>query len=215
MSDGEIVRRRAVVSAGGARLIGELVVPSAPRGVVVLVGPGERASLASSGIADQVRRHGSVATLVMDLVTSDEDGAGDHARFQVPLLAERLSTITDWVVTADETRSLPVGYFATGIPAAAAIVTSSTRPEVRAVVCHAGRVDLAGVALEAVRVPTLLVVAAADDVMLALNRSARSHMRARTELATIPGPAHIIGDPDLETEVAQRASAWFGRCFFG
>ena len=109
----------------------------------------------------------------------------------------------------DDTRHLPIAYFATGSGAAAAIAAASSRSDVRGIVSSSGRPDLAGAALEAVRVPTLLIVAEEDDALLALNRSARSRLRA-SELAVV-ACGSPLDHPGAREEVARRAGAFYDR----
>jgi putative phosphoribosyl transferase len=204
----------AVVIPGGAKLTGELTVPRDARGIVVfatLCGCGRR-SAASRWLAEQLRGRAGVGTLLFDLFTPAEDHSDGDAgalRFEVPLLAERLSAATDWALTSGETRHLPIAYYGVGAGAAAALVAASSRSEVRAVVSWAGRPDLAGAALEAVRTPSLLLVSEDDDELHTQNRSARSRLPA-SELAALPGggPRGAESDAPLD-EIARRASAFF------
>lgn len=208
MSGGE-GHARAVSIAAGAKLGGELALPTNARGLVVLATAGDGGTAAENcrEVAAQLRSRIDVGTLVFDLLTPEERERGGA---DVSLLAQRLSAGTDWALADDETRHLPIAYFATGSGAAAALAAASSRSDVRGVVSSSGRPDLAGAALEAVRVPTLLIVTEEDDALLALNRSARSRLRA-SELAVVVGCGHALDDPGAREEVARRAGAFYER----
>ncbi|AKU98122.1 hypothetical protein AKJ09_04786 [Labilithrix luteola] len=206
---------------------GELTLPTYARGLVVFACTGlasrRRPSLKTT--VERIRRNVEVATLVVDLLTPDEDEPGPqtphpfgdhearHAGPNVTALAQRLYAATDWVLTEPNASHLRIGYYASGVAAAAALVTASTRPDVRAIVSTAGRADLAGQALEAVLVPTLFIASEADDIALASNRSARGRLRGKSELALLGGAganANLESGQVLE-ELTSVASEWFAR----
>lgn len=172
-----IERKAVTIRVGAASLEAELVLPASATAVVLHAGLRDDAR----ALADRLAREARFASLLVDLrVPADDGQPADLA-----LLAQRLAVVTDWITMHEALRWIPFGYSATGIAAAAALVTASARREVRAVVCRSGRPDLAGAALENVRVPTLLVVDEADDALVALNRSARPRLRT-SELAVVP-----------------------------
>lgn len=83
-----------IVPAGGALLDGDLGVPPGAQGVVVFAhGSGSgRHSPRNRYVASVLRRAG-LATLLMDLLTPDEeraDAGTRHLRFDVGMLSERL-----------------------------------------------------------------------------------------------------------------------------
>lgn len=177
-------RERIDVRVGRALLHAELVAPEHARGVVV-----------DAGFADAIDRDRllaehlarmEIATLSLPLLTEDEQAreASSLLRFEVPLLAQRIAVAVDWVLAHAELRYVPVVLSASNTAAAAALLTASGRTDVRAVVARDGRPDLAGAALERVRVPAYLVVADDDDERVALNRSSRARLRA-SELVTV------------------------------
>lgn len=190
---------RVAVRVSHVELAGELVIPEAAKAVVVHGGFVDRVapSRAAHAIAEQLARRAGIASLVVDLLTEDEDGGeGDAAplRFEVALLAQRLAAATDWALAQPPLRHLPIGYAAEGTAAAAALLAASARTDVRAIASRAGRPDLAGGALENVRIPTLLVVVEDDDVLVAHNRNARTRLRG-SELA-------LVAQATMEARVA-------------
>src|SRR5688572_9551033 len=93
-------------------LKGILAVRERATGLIVFAhGAGSsRFSPRNQFVARQLRRAG-LATLLMDLLTASEeatDEAGQTARrFDIPLLADRLTAIVDWTAARPETRDLP------------------------------------------------------------------------------------------------------------
>lgn len=177
--DESISRSSARIRVRRAELEGDLVLPANAAAVVIRAGRRDDAQRLVEHLADRAR----IASLSVDLRVGDEPP-------DLAMLAERLAVVTDWVVMHDTLRCLPLAYCASGVDAAVALVTASARSEVRAVVARAGRPDLAGGALESVRVPTLLVVDEADEALVALNRSARPRLRT-SELATVARDAML------------------------
>ena len=177
--DESISRGVVLIRVRGAELEADLLLPANAVAVVIRAGRRDDAQ----GLVQHLAEHRRIASLSVDLRVGDEPP-------DLAMLAQRLAVVTDWVVMHDALRWLPLAYCASGIDAAAALVTTSARSEVRAVVARAGRPDLAGGALENVRVPTLLVVDEADDALVALNRSARPRLKT-SELAIVSRDAML------------------------
>jgi dienelactone hydrolase len=164
----------------------------------------------------RVLRDAGLATLLMDLLTAEEEAADrdtGHLRFDIGLLAERLVAATDWLGRAPETAGFRVGYFGASTGAAAALVAAAGRPEkVGAVVSRGGRPDLAGDALPRVRAPTLLLVGGFDGPVIGLNRQALERLgSAEKQLVIIPGATHLFPEPGALEEVARLATDWLSR----
>jgi len=200
--------------AAGAVLEGDLGVVEGAMGLVLFAhGSGSsRHSPRNRAVAAELRRRG-LATLLADLLTVDEDRADSatgQLRFDMGLLAQRLSAITAWATLQPATESLPMGYFGASTGAGAALIAAAEGSrDVRAVVSRGGRPDLAGDELALVQAPTLLVVGGADPVVLDLNRAAQRRMRAETELAIVPGATHLFEEPGALEQVAALAGDWF------
>jgi pimeloyl-ACP methyl ester carboxylesterase len=156
-----------------------------------------------------------LATLLGDLLTPNEeeiDVHTAHLRFDIELLAERLAGATDWLIHYSDTRRRPIGYFGASTGAAAALVAAARRPEaVEAVVSRGGRPDLAGVALEHVRAPTLLVVGENDSLVIDLNVAAYAQLRCEKQLIIVPRATHLFEESGAIEEVAVLARKWFER----
>jgi putative phosphoribosyl transferase len=204
------------VSAGPAELEGSLAVPEGARGVVLFAhGSGSgRHSPRNRQVAGVLRGAG-LATLLIDLLTEDEEAEDlrtGHLRFDIGLLADRLSGATDWLARNPDTQELRVGYFGASTGAGAALVAAAERPEaVGAVVSRGGRPDLAGALLSRVAAPTLLIVGGEDEPVISMNREALAQLRSEREIEVVPGATHLFEEPGKLGEVACLASDWFTR----
>ena len=201
-----------VIPAGAVRLSGTLTLPPYPLGIVVFVhGSGSsRLSPRNRFVADELVA-ANLGTLLFDLLTPAEAASRENV-FDIPLLAERLRSVTEWLAARPATADLRVGYFGASTGAAAALVAAAdaraTRP-IGAVVSRGGRPDLAGDALGRVTAPTLLIVGERDDVVLQLNEEACRQLRCEKELAVVPRATHLFEEPGALEEVARLAAAWF------
>jgi hypothetical protein len=74
-----------------------------------------------------------------------------------------------------------------------------------------GRVDLAGDALQRVRVPVLLVVGGADGETLRHNRDALRALPASARLRVVPDAGHTFEEPGALGAVAEHAVRWLER----
>ena len=165
-------------------------------------------------VAEALHR-GSIATLLADLLTEDEEALDQHTaelRFDIGLLARRLTAITDWIGEQDNLNKIPLGYFGASTGAAAALISAADRPRVaRAIVSRGGRPDLAGDTLGRVVSPCLFIVGGSDQVVLDLNREAIARLPATTErrLEMIPGATHLFEEYGALDRVAELARDWF------
>ena len=204
------------IPAGEVELDGDLAVPPRVRGVVLFAhGSGSsRHSPRNRQVAAALQR-AEYATLLMDLLTNDEEAIDQRTRehrFDIGLLAARLSAAVDWLARRDDTAGLPLALFGASTGAAAALVTAAERADrVRLVISRGGRPDLAGPALGAVRAPTLLVVGGADEEVLRLNQEAAARMSAPVDLRVVPGATHLFAEPGALEDVIDLAVAALDR----
>ena len=165
-------------------------------------------------VATALQRAG-YGTLLMDLLTGPEeevDARTRQLRFDIGLLAGRLTEAADWLGVAEGTAGLPLAIFGASTGAAAALITAAERSErVGAVVSRGGRPDLAGEALARVRAPTLLVVGGADTGVLELNRAAAARLAAEHDVAVVPGATHLFPEPGALEQVVGRTVDWLDR----
>jgi predicted phosphoribosyltransferase/pimeloyl-ACP methyl ester carboxylesterase len=197
-------------------LAGDLRLPHAARGLVIFAhGSGSSRLSPRNRHVARVLEEGGFATLLMDLLTEDEEAVDlrtRRLRFDIGLLADRLIRTTDWVGAQSDVGRLPVGYFGASTGAAAALIAAAERPDrVRAVVSRGGRPDLAGDALRRVTQPTLLIVGGDDVPVIDLNRQALAQLRGEKRLEIVPRATHLFEEPGALEHVARLARSWFDR----
>jgi putative phosphoribosyl transferase len=210
-----ITRTRSVrVDIGGRWLVGDLAIPPRAYGLVLFAhGSGSgRLSPRNQHVARTLDDRG-LATLLIDLLTEQEeliDRRTAHLRFDIDLLADRLTAVADWIHGDEEVSPLPIGLFGASTGAAAALITAARRPRlVAAVVSRGGRPDLAGPALAEVVAPTLLIVGERDTAVIGLNEEAMARMHTEVRLEIVPGATHLFEEPGALDRVARLAGDWF------
>ena len=192
--------RLIYIPVGRAEIQGDLHIPEKSTSIVVFAhGSGSsRQSPRNKYVADVLNDAG-IATLLIDLLTTDEeliDFQTARLRFDIDLLADRLTTVTHWLRGQSATDKLHLGYFGASTGAAAALVAAGREPEfVEAIVSRGGRPDLAGSWLKKVQAPTLLIVGGNDKVVIELNYQAAAELRAEHRLEIIPNAAHLFEEP--------------------
>jgi dienelactone hydrolase len=210
---GEVIERSVLVPPAG--LEGDLVIPEKATAVIAFAhGSGSSRHSPRNRYVAQVLQEGGLATLLFDLLTAEEeriDMRTAHLRFDIGLLARRLSEATAWLKQDADTRDLLVGYFGASTGAAAALVAAAQRPkDVFAVVSRGGRPDLAGVALPLVKASTLLIVGGEDTPVIAMNQDALRQLRMdEKKIEIVPGATHLFEEPGTLEKVAVLARDWF------
>ena len=205
------------IRAGAALLEGDLAIPERAVGVVVFAhGSGSSRFSNRNRAVARTLENGGFATLLLDLLTREEEATDVHTReyrFDIARLAERVIAAIDWAGGQSDVSALPFACFGASTGAAAALIAAAHRSyAVRAVISRGGRPDLAGDALPRVQAPTLLIVGGADDVVFDLNRQAMQHMQsAHVELEIIPGATHLFEEPGTLEEVSLLALGWCRR----
>ncbi|MBB5495991.1 dienelactone hydrolase [Paraburkholderia sp. MM5384-R2] len=112
------------IPSGGVTLDGILAVPQEPSGVVAFAhGSGSsRFSRRNRDVAAVLQQAG-LATLLFDLLTADENDQDIETglyRFDIPLLARRLTDAIDWLKALPATAAFDVGLFGASTGAGAA-----------------------------------------------------------------------------------------------
>jgi dienelactone hydrolase len=207
--------KSVVINLAEASLHGDLSLPENARGVVIFThGSGSsRHSPRNRFVAERINEEG-LGTLLMDLLTEEEERIDDvtrELRFDIGLLARRVSQVVTWARQQKSLRQLDIGLFGSSTGAAAALVAAADSAEVKAVVSRGGRPDLAGKALMRVNCPTLLIVGGDDDVVIELNEAAKAQMSCLTELVVVPRATHLFEEPGTLERVAELAAEWFAR----
>lgn len=198
------------IAAGAATMEGMLELLATPIGIVLFAhGSGSsRFSPRNKQVAAELRDAG-IATLLLDLLTPEED-ATYRNRFDIQVLAARLHAAATWLGTEPLTAPLPLGLFGASTGAAAALrVAADSGTGIAAVVSRGGRPDLAGPALAQVLAPTLLIVGGEDGVVVDLNREALAALSGEKALEIVPGATHLFEEPGALEVVAELATNWF------
>ncbi|MDG6915329.1 MAG: dienelactone hydrolase family protein [Nitrososphaerota archaeon] len=196
-----------------AYLPGELAVPEGANDLVIFAhGSGSSRLSPRNAEVARVLHDARIGTLLFDLLTEKEDQVYDN-RFDIDLLAERLTGATRWV-QSHAPRQMRMGFFGASTGAAAALQASTRLPEVAAVVSRGGRPDLAWGYLGEVTAPTLLIVGGRDEDVLELNRRALGRLslgEGEKKLVVVPGATHLFEEAGALETVAGEARDWFAR----
>jgi putative phosphoribosyl transferase len=212
--DDQVEETTVHIPVGRVTLEGDLAIPAAAGGIIVFAHGSGSSRLSSRNrlVAQHLQSEG-LATLLFDLLTSVEekiDSYNMQLRFDIGLLAERLSGVTGWVKTQKETEKLAIGYFGASTGAAAALIAENAHQDVvKAVVSRGGRPDLAGPALALVKAPTLFIVGGEDHQVITLNEQAMAKVQAVKKMTIVPGATHLFEEPGTLELAADLAAYWF------
>jgi dienelactone hydrolase len=210
LAQAQIVR----IPAGRVTLNADLVVPTDARGIVLFAhGSGSSRHSHRNQFVARALQESSFGTLLMDLLTTEEvhlDNQTRELRFDIMLLARRLTATVDWLASQPSFSKLPIGIFGASTGAAAALVSAAERPDlVKSVVSRGGRPDLAADALSRVQAPTLMIVGGYDDAVQELNEQARARMKSEVKIRIVPRATHLFEEPGALSQVADFAAGWF------
>jgi dienelactone hydrolase len=202
------------IPAGRATLNADLVVPADAKGIILFAhGSGSGRHSHRNQFVARTLQQSDFATLLMDLLTLEEEHVDNQSRefrFDIDLLADRLTAAVTWTRQQPILQHLPIGLFGASTGAAAAIVAAARQPDaVRAVVSRGGRPDLAGDALTTVKAPTMLIVGSHDEAVLVLNEQAKAKMTGEVVLKVVPRATHLFEEPGALAQVADLAVSWF------
>jgi putative phosphoribosyl transferase len=193
----------------GTPLPGLLDLPERPSGVVVFAQGfgGVRTNPHTALLAERLGAAG-LGTLRIELI--DEANAIDpcHAS-NVEVLSGRLERAVHWLRHRPDTAVLPCALFGAGTGAAAALLLAA-RPGSRidAVVCDAGRPDLAGTHLAEVRAPTLLLAGTHDRGEIPLLSEVRQRLAGPSDLILVPSASGGNGTPQELAVTADVVAGW-------
>lgn len=202
------LHQQIMIQAGNKKLTAELTIPPGADAIILFARSGIDAHLNSRdrAAALQLQKAG-FGTLLSDLLTETEVVASKE--FDIDLLTARLLIVSKWLIHRDLFSHYKLGYFAVSFAAAAAIKAAVCLEEqIGAVVCRAGRTDLAADVLPELQAPTLLVVGSLDLPILHLNREALDSLSCIKQFEVIQGTTHLF-QGDKVNQVAALAVSWF------
>ena len=203
-----------VIATANVGLEGYLTIPEGSRAVIAFAhGSGSsRFSRRNRQVAANLNDHG-FATLLFDLLgphENERDQLTREYRFDIPLLARRLTEAVRWLRFRDETREMDIGLFGASTGAGAALITAAQVPEdIGAVVSRGGRPDLADGALPEVKAPVLMIVGERDPDVIKLNREADERLQCESRIDIVPNATHLFEEPGTLEEVERLAADWF------
>jgi putative phosphoribosyl transferase len=209
----ELDEREVSIAVPGGTLGARRFLPQRPRAAVVVGHPGALRHLTSrERFAAGLLARAGFATLLVDLLTDDEDARDGSAGEDVPLLALRLSSVGHWLARERALGELPLGYLGVDGAAAAALVAAAfDGGRVFAVVTRGGHPERAGASLLLTHVPTLIIHGLDDVPAQTAFTGARwsagdSHLRQRLVL---PVSSSALGDGPALDRVMSASAAWF------
>ncbi len=208
------IQHPVTIPSKNVYLNGFILIPEEARGVVIFVhGSGSSRFSSRNQYVASTLNEGKYATLLFDLLTSQEDiidNVTREFRFDIHLLASRLIDVIHWCNKEFAPSHFPIGLFGSSTGGGAALVAAAQEPQlVNAIVSRGGRPDLAGNYLPQVKAPTLLIVGGDDEVVIGLNQQAMSQMNCVTQLDIVPGATHLFEEPGKLLEVSNLAKKWF------
>lgn len=208
MPDKEI-KKQVNIKIGSTIIEGELTIPLGASGLVLFAhGSGSSRFSPRNNYVAKILQKGNLATLLVDLLTKDED-LDYKQRFDINLLSERLIKITKWLKENEDTKDMKIGYFGASTGAAAAVMAAAIeKKNVSAIVSRGGRVDLAEQISE-IESPILLIVGENDDFVVDANVLALEKINCKKQLSLIPNATHLFEEPGTLEEVAIQATKWF------
>jgi putative phosphoribosyl transferase len=193
-------------------LAGTLQVPQRAKDLLVFAhaSGSSRFSPRSLAVANALNQRG-IATLLFDLLTETEKADRVNV-FNNALLSQRFAETARSLKREPIVQDLPIGVFGASTGAAAALVAAAELGAlIKAVVSCSGPPDLASDALERVRVPTLLIVGGAHDVVIELNQGALQRLKTTKELKIVAGATHLFPAPGALQKVIEYTGDWFER----
>ena len=204
------INEEILIPAGAVSVTGNLIIPENAKAIIVFShGSGSsRLSSRNKFVAEVLQKNG-FGTLLFDLLTLQED-LDRNKRFDIALLTERLTQVTEWLLREERTKGLDIGYFGASTGAAATLeAAAQLGDQVKAIVSRGGRPDLAAHKLPVVTSPTLLIVGSLDYEVIQLNELAFNLLKAEKEITIVKDATHLFEEPGKLEEVSEIALAWF------
>src|SRR6266542_3136266 len=115
------IHKELDIKIGSVTLSGELVIPQDAQGIVLFShGSGSSRFSPRNNYVARLFNSQKFGTFLFDLLTPDED-KDYNARFNITLLSNRLTGITEQMAENPITRDYPFGYFGASTGAASAL----------------------------------------------------------------------------------------------
>ena len=225
----EAVRFSVNKSDSNLFIEGNLVIPNNPMGIIVFVhGSGSGKGSYRNQTVSKKLNENNIATLLFDLLAEEEQESDRQLeniifkipgailnKFNISLLRDRLSTVTDWIMNYESLSNLKIGYFASSTGAAAALVTSAKKP-VKSITIRSGRTDLVdNNLLGQIISPCLFIVGSKEKSLLDISKQTMKKLRnaEEKELCIIKNASHLFEEEGSMKEVVEVSTRWIKRHF--
>ncbi|WHF52500.1 alpha/beta hydrolase [Chryseobacterium gotjawalense] len=202
-----------IIPFGNISLKGILTAPPGAAAIVIFShGSGSSRFSSRNAFVARVLNKSGMATLLIDLLTPDEDLVYEN-RFDIDLLTARLVEVTNFIHQQEAYKNFKIGYFGASTGAASAINAAERLGTlISAIVSRGGRPDLADADYPLVKAPTLLIVGSLDVPVIELNEEVYNDLRCEKKLVIVEGATHLFEEEGKLEEVAELASEWFQKC---
>lgn len=225
----EVVRFSVSKSDSNLFIEGDLVIPNNPMGIIIFAhGSGSgKGSYRNQTVSKKLNKN-NIATLLFDLLAGEEQESDRQLeniinkipgatlnKFNISLLKERLSMVTDWIMNYESLSNLKIGYFASSTGAAAALIASAKKP-VKSITIRSGRTDLVDNNLLCQIIsPCLFIVGSKEKSLLDISKQTMKKLRnaEEKELSIIQNASHLFEEEGSMKEVAEVATRWIKRHF--
>ena len=210
-------------------LEGDLIIPDNPIGIIVFVhGSGSSKSSYRNQLVSNNLNENNIATLLFDLLTEEEQESDRQLeniiykipgvilnKFNISLLKDRLSMVTDWIMNYESLSNLKMGYFASSTGAAATLIASAKKP-VKSITIRSGRTDLVdNNLLGQIISPCLFIVGSKEKSLLDISKQTMKKLMnaEEKELSIIQNASHLFEEEGSMKEVVEVATRWIKRHF--
>ncbi|HET6715494.1 MAG TPA: hypothetical protein VFG90_00075 [Nitrososphaeraceae archaeon] len=220
----EVVRFSVNKSDSNLFIEGDLVVPNNPMGIIVFVhGSGSGKGSYRNQTVSKKLNENNIATLLFDLLAEEEQESDRQLeniiykipgailnKFNISLLRDRLSMVTDWIMNYESLSNLKIGYFASSTGGAAALIASAKKP-VKSITIRSGRTDLVdNNLLGQIISPCLFIVGSKEKSLLDISKQTMKKLRnaEEKELSILQNASHLFEEEGSMKEVVEVATRW-------
>ena len=210
-------------------LEGNLIIPDNPIGIIIFVhGSGSGKNSRRNQLVSNNLNKNNIATLLFDLLTEEEQESDRQLenivhkipgailnKFNISLLWDRLSMVTDWIMNYGSLSNLKIGYFASSTGGAAALSASAKKP-VKSIIIRSGRTDLVdNNLLGQIISPCLFIVGSKEKSLVDISKHTMKKLRnaEEKELCIIKNASHLFEEEGSMKEVVEIATRWIKRHF--
>jgi putative phosphoribosyl transferase len=208
---------------------GDLTIPDKPIGIVIFAhGSGSGKSSQRNQLVSKILNENNIGTLLFDLLSEEEQESDRQLeniipqipgatlnKFNISLLAERLSMATEWIMSHQQKSKLELGSFASSTGGAAALITAS-KYKIKSIVIRSGRTDLVNDNhLSHIACPCLFIVGSKEKMLIKINKQTMEKLRnvEDKKFSIIKNASHLFEEEGSIEKVADIANQWFKNHF--